>query len=291
MAKDPAFLFYSKDWLEGTMEMTPDEKGVYIDLLAHQHQKGTLPSETKRLCKLVGLSESDFLPIWNGIKQKFKPADDDRIHNLRLTGVVTERLELGRKNKIIGILAVAVRKSQKPVELKNMAKKGFCVDDFVPLPDHELPQKITEWFTERLVSLEDGNGNAIEDANIYKNSRDSLGEKGAMLCPEMVRVFKESYPDYPEDQDLDFPACLQIAYKIAKSKGWMKEQVTNGKIGETVAFWTDIVAFSKTDQWYAARSISDFNKEYQRLIQKMNTNGKYKQPAHSVGRTFTPDKF
>ncbi len=43
--KDPAFLFYSQDWIVGTMFMTMEEKGVYITLLAHQHQKGYLTDE------------------------------------------------------------------------------------------------------------------------------------------------------------------------------------------------------------------------------------------------------
>lgn len=173
--KDPAFLFYSKDWLEGTMELTAEEKGVYIDLLAHQHQKGTLPSDTKRLCRLVGISESEFLPIWNGIKAKFKPAENDRIHNLKLTGVVTERLENGRKNKIIGIFAVVVRQAKKPLELKAEAKKGFKVEDYSTIPDHLLTERITEWFTERLASLEDGNANGNEDAN-FLNKGEGVGE-------------------------------------------------------------------------------------------------------------------
>jgi len=42
MAKDPAFLFYSSDFLTGTMTMTDDQVGKYIRLLCLQHQKGVL---------------------------------------------------------------------------------------------------------------------------------------------------------------------------------------------------------------------------------------------------------
>ena len=58
--KDPAFLFYSKDWIEGTAELMPDEKGVFVDLLAHQHQKKGLPTDVNRLARLVGLSFEEF---------------------------------------------------------------------------------------------------------------------------------------------------------------------------------------------------------------------------------------
>lgn len=42
MAKDPAVLFYTSDFLTGTMLMTYEQKGKYITLLCLQHQKGVL---------------------------------------------------------------------------------------------------------------------------------------------------------------------------------------------------------------------------------------------------------
>lgn len=40
MAKDPAFLFYSSDFLTGTMFMNNEQVGIYIRLLCAQHQHG-----------------------------------------------------------------------------------------------------------------------------------------------------------------------------------------------------------------------------------------------------------
>ena len=42
MAKDPAVLFYTSDFLSGTFTMTNDERGMYITLLCIQHQKDYL---------------------------------------------------------------------------------------------------------------------------------------------------------------------------------------------------------------------------------------------------------
>jgi hypothetical protein len=42
MAKDPAFLFYSQDFLTGVSDLTMEERGQYITLLCLQHQKGHL---------------------------------------------------------------------------------------------------------------------------------------------------------------------------------------------------------------------------------------------------------
>lgn len=40
--KDPAFLFYTSDFLTGTMFMSDEQVGQYIKLLCAQHQKGRL---------------------------------------------------------------------------------------------------------------------------------------------------------------------------------------------------------------------------------------------------------
>lgn len=40
--KDPAFLFYSGDFLVGVSDLTMEERGQYITLIALQHQKGHL---------------------------------------------------------------------------------------------------------------------------------------------------------------------------------------------------------------------------------------------------------
>jgi hypothetical protein len=52
MAKDPAFLFYSSDFLVGTMTMTDEQVGKYIKLLCLQHQKKQLSEKDMlNICK------------------------------------------------------------------------------------------------------------------------------------------------------------------------------------------------------------------------------------------------
>lgn len=170
MAKDPAFLFYSKDWLEGTMEMTAEEKGVYIDLLAHQHQKGSLPAESKKLAKLCGLSEPEFIPIWQELVTKFIPNGSGRLVNRKLNGIVTDRLDKGYRNKIIGTLAAVVKYSNVSKEMAQKAKQTFKVDDFLPIGTEKLTEAITEWYNKRLKS--------IANANEYVDIEDKKGVKG-----------------------------------------------------------------------------------------------------------------
>jgi len=104
---------------------------------------------------------------------------------------------------------------------------------------------------------------------VKDKDKDILDYRKVGLVPEMMQKFKTAYPFYAADDDADFPACLSIAYKIAKQKGWMKESVVNGKMQDALAAWEKIIEFSMSDKWYATRSISDFNKEFQRIVQGM----------------------
>lgn len=111
----------------------------------------------------------------------------------------------------------------------------------------------------------------MEDENTNVFNKESLS-------PKMVQIFKSHYQFYPVDEPVDFPSCLQIAYKIAKQKNWTKESVLNVNLNATLEAWEKIVNFSISDKWYATRSISDFNKEFQRLVQGM-VQGNKKQAA------------
>jgi len=81
MPKAPAFQFYAQDFLTGVMDLTMDERGLYITLLARQwaifDEKG-IPK--KRLALLVGF-EWDNLPEM--IKEKFND-NGDYFFNSRL---------------------------------------------------------------------------------------------------------------------------------------------------------------------------------------------------------------
>lgn len=182
MTKDPAFLFYSKDWLEGTAEYMPDEKGVYIDLLCHQHQKGSLPSDTVRLARMVGLSHDAFLKIWNVISVHFKQVDD-RLVNRKLNQVMTERSEKGKLNTITGTFASLLRKRKYDPEEYKTLKHNFKPNDFISFPKEELTDRLSEWITERLSkclkSIEDGNGNGNEDVIVIEDKEEKkvVGKK------------------------------------------------------------------------------------------------------------------
>jgi hypothetical protein len=75
MAKDPAFLFYSGDFLTGVTGMNMEERGQYITLLCLQHAKGHLTLELMNR-SVPGLSSY--------VLEKFQQDEDGLYFNQRL---------------------------------------------------------------------------------------------------------------------------------------------------------------------------------------------------------------
>lgn len=97
-----------------------------------------------------------------------------------------------------------------------------------------------------------------------------------MIVLKMIEVFKKYFPKYPVNKEFDYPACLQIAYKIAELKGWKRAQVVDGKMKDCLNSWTSIVEFASKDDWLCTRSIYDIgsDKEWPRIVQKMSKSKK-----------------
>ena len=93
--KDPAFLWYPNDYIGGTMGMTFEEKGAYVDLLMMQFNRGHMTSEM--IIHIVG-------PVWQQIKGKFVQDKDGLWYNKRLEFEQKRRRNFteSRRNNIKG---------------------------------------------------------------------------------------------------------------------------------------------------------------------------------------------
>lgn len=92
MSKDPAFLFYSADFLVGVSDLTMAERGQYITLMCIQHAKGRL--SLKNIEIAIGTVSDDVLA-------KFKQDENGLYYNERLEQEVLKRKaysESRRKN-------------------------------------------------------------------------------------------------------------------------------------------------------------------------------------------------
>lgn len=95
MAKDPAFLFYPADWIGGTMGMTFEQKGAYMELLMLQFNRGHMT--THMIGHTVG-------QVFGQIQDKFKKDENGLWYNQRLDVEKEKRQAYtqSRRNNILG---------------------------------------------------------------------------------------------------------------------------------------------------------------------------------------------
>lgn len=94
MAKDPAVLWYTSDFLTGTNHFTNEEIGLYARLLALQHQQGHLSEEF--INRIAG---KRFPKIWPVVKSKFSIDNEGNFFNERMEKEIEKRKEHSRKQK------------------------------------------------------------------------------------------------------------------------------------------------------------------------------------------------
>ena len=105
-SKDPAFLFYSSDFLTGTMFLTDEQVGKFIRLLCLQHQKGHL--RKKDMLKICKTHDED-------VFEMFKIDDEGMYFNERLEFEANKRKAYSesRRNN---------RKNPNKSSVKNISK-------------------------------------------------------------------------------------------------------------------------------------------------------------------------
>lgn len=143
MAKDPAFLFYSSDFLAGIAFFSDEQVGQYIKLLCLQHQQGHLYE--KDMLKICKTHDKD-------IFSKFKRDADGLYYNERLENEVVKR------------------KAYSKSRSENRKKRNIC-NSYVPHMENENENSIGN------EGLSNTNGEDFENSNIafsnlehYKNN-------------------------------------------------------------------------------------------------------------------------
>ena len=111
MAKDPAVLFYTSDFLTGTLTMSYEQKGKYITLLCLQHQKNFL-------------SEKDMINICTSydvdIFDKFKK-DGDIYYNERM------KFEHEKRSNFSKSRSDNRKKGLNKLEINNLDKNDMLI--------------------------------------------------------------------------------------------------------------------------------------------------------------------
>ena len=114
MGKDPAFLFYTSDFLLGTWVMTFEDKGKYITILSYMHQNGRLSEEV--IHKLAG-------DISTNLKSKFKIDENGLWYNERLEE------EIVKRKRFVTSCVENGKKGGRPGRKKKSAQPGDAKED------------------------------------------------------------------------------------------------------------------------------------------------------------------
>lgn len=105
MAKSPAVLFYTSDFLSGVADLTMEERGQYITLLCIQHQKGDLSEKT--ICLSVGSASAD-------VMAKFVRLESGLYRNQRMHDEIEKRHNFEESRRINGSHGGRPKASGKP---------------------------------------------------------------------------------------------------------------------------------------------------------------------------------
>ena len=187
--KDPAFLFYSNDFLSGTMLMTDEEIGQYIKLLCLQHQKGHL--KEKDMLNICKTYDED-------IFSKFLKDEEGNYYN--------ERLE-NETNK---------RKAYSESRRNNRRKKETCEEDM---------KNICNSYEEHMENV-NINENIIINKNNSKKDSKGKKEEEKIHFAEFVSMTNAEYEKLVSTYGKEFAdQCIKVLdnYKGACGKSYKSD--------------------------------------------------------------------
>ena len=174
MIKDPAFLFYSKDFYEGTRMMLPEERACYIDLLIYQHQNGIIPLDLKRV--LMYCSGVDEATLKATLEAKFKQTSEGWLNN-RLENEISNRSNFKKEQSLSGKMGQFWKKAYQILSKKDILtlKKNITKEQVISiLNEIDITDEETlKGSLKRCLSIY-----ANEDVNVNENK--DVNKKGGM---------------------------------------------------------------------------------------------------------------
>lgn len=170
--KDPAFLFYSSDFLVGVSDLTMEERGQYITLICIQHAKGHLSEKNIKIA--VGDVSKDVLA-------KFEIDENGLYYNSRLEKEMLKRENYAKSRYENGCKGGRPKKTiEKPYGFEN---ETICQTIAKPTQNHSENENI---------NINEIINNTIIDSN---NIKHKYGEFNNVLLTDIeYEKLKEKYP-------------------------------------------------------------------------------------------------
>jgi len=177
MAKDPAVLFYTSDFLSGTFTMTNEQVGKYIRLLCLQHQKGKLSEKD-----MLSICSAYDVDIWDKFKIEDGSFINERMYN---EAIRRQKFSESRRNNAKS----PKNDSTSKAYAKHMETETETINENITINKNKT--KIQDFKFEQWWLLYD-----------YKISKDKaqkswnkLNEQEKDLALQTVTLYVESTPD------------------------------------------------------------------------------------------------
>lgn len=219
MAKNNYFFpFFYKDWLMKTKFLTPEEKGIYIDLICYDFECGGLPNDDKMILKLCSYNGRNSAKMIQFIRTKFTLVEQDGKQVLRNKRVMevsdkiskisdTRRKAAEIKHKKIDANAEQMQsKSNANGVLKKQRKQKekVYIDEnayrniLIPLPfSNAIKKLLMEHFRNRVDIKKPVTERAAN--MLVKPIADWVGKFGEQSVLETIeKSIKSNYPDIYE---------------------------------------------------------------------------------------------
>lgn len=124
--KDPAFLFYSSDFLTGVSDLSMEERGIYITLLCLQHQKGRLSEKMIRLCCGNATASAT-----QDVMQKFEVDENGLYYNKRLEIEIEKRKQHTDKQRDRAIKGWEKRKNNDSHDIATASATAMPLENAI----------------------------------------------------------------------------------------------------------------------------------------------------------------
>lgn len=184
MAKDPAFLFYPNDYIGGTMGMSFEEKGAYMELLMLQFNRGHMT--THMIGQTVG-------QLWDKIQDKFVQDENGLYYNRRLEEEIKKRQAFvkSRRNNISG---------KNQYTKNNAPERGHMEGHMTSHMENENGNIINRSnYIINNNSINENNSSINKDNSSKKKEKGGLGEKEKSVLKkidfiqEVINAFCDLY--------------------------------------------------------------------------------------------------
>jgi hypothetical protein len=222
MSKDPAALLYIDTWLSSTAEMDADCRGWYINLLLHQYDKGSLPSDIEKLAQLAVVKFSEFerfkQVFEQVLKQKFEHSEDGRLKNPKADEVLRGRQKFTEKRSKSGKIGYVVKLAiecgynQKQIELLKKDLYNDVIDLEQAKDKQVLKQKLKLYINEDVnedLDITEVDVNKEKDFDIFWKLYDyNVG----------LRQVQQEWTSILKEMPNEIPKILEHVPKYVKAK-------------------------------------------------------------------------